>query len=521
MLPLHRWLTAIVVTVPTVIAFQVTGISNGVDPTSGARPSRQELSTLQKSGAPFDLYIQALQKFEADDQSDFLSYYEIAGIHGRPYKAWDGVGGSYETGYCTHSSIIFPPWHRPYLALYEQVLSNYVSQIAETYPDSNRAQYQQAAVNFRIPYWDWAINATLPALVTEATVNINTPNGQQSVTNPLVSYIFNPLSSSDFPPEDGKIASYHKTVRYPDRNGNSQPGLINAQLQANAGSLHDRTYLLLSQQTDYAPFSNKGYTDSRGQTFDSIESIHDTIHALVGNGGHMGIVPYSAFDPVFWLHHCQIDRLFAIWQAINPDSYVTSEVTTYGTFTNAPGSTEDVNTPLTPFHSDNAGTMYTSVTAQSTRTFGYTYPEVQDWGVTPDQLANNTRAAVKQLYDPNSQFTSRSFNSRIMRRDNGPLNIVPHVRMNQDGAYREWYVNLRVDRFALGESFFIHFFVGPFDDTELAWSADPALAGSWANFAGPSSGPAATIYGQIPLTRKLTEVYNNGGIPDLEPESVT
>lgn len=23
------------------------------------------------------------------------------------------------TGYCTHSSILFPTWHRPYLALFE------------------------------------------------------------------------------------------------------------------------------------------------------------------------------------------------------------------------------------------------------------------------------------------------------------------------------------------------------------------------------------------------------------------
>ncbi len=41
------------------------------------------------------------------------------GIHGRPFVAWDGVNGPYEKGYCTHSSILFPTWHRPYLALFE------------------------------------------------------------------------------------------------------------------------------------------------------------------------------------------------------------------------------------------------------------------------------------------------------------------------------------------------------------------------------------------------------------------
>lgn len=41
------------------------------------------------------------------------------GIHGRPFVAWDGVNGPFKTGYCTHGSILFPTWHRPYLALFE------------------------------------------------------------------------------------------------------------------------------------------------------------------------------------------------------------------------------------------------------------------------------------------------------------------------------------------------------------------------------------------------------------------
>jgi tyrosinase len=43
-----------------------------------------------------------------------------------PYKPWNGVGSTtnWKTasgfgGYCTHSSILFLTWHRPYLALYE------------------------------------------------------------------------------------------------------------------------------------------------------------------------------------------------------------------------------------------------------------------------------------------------------------------------------------------------------------------------------------------------------------------
>lgn len=72
--------------------------------------------------------------------------------------------------------------------------------------------------------------------------------------------------------------------------------------------------------------------------------MHNAIHSLVGQGGHMSTISYSAFDPIFWLHHANVDRLFAIWQAIYPDSYTISEVDKEGTFTNAPGAAEDINT---------------------------------------------------------------------------------------------------------------------------------------------------------------------------------
>ena len=68
-------------------------------------------------------------------------------------------------------------------------------------------------------------------------------------------------------------------------------------------SLHTMTYQLIADQSSYAPFSNTGYTDGRGQHYNSLENMHNTIHGLVGNGGHMSSISYSSFDPIFWLHH--------------------------------------------------------------------------------------------------------------------------------------------------------------------------------------------------------------------------
>ena len=41
--------------------------------------------------------------------------------------------------------------------------------------------------------------------------------------------------------------------------------------------------------------------------------IHGRIHVLVGNSKNMGAVPYAARDPLFWVHHSNIDRLWASW----------------------------------------------------------------------------------------------------------------------------------------------------------------------------------------------------------------
>lgn len=46
----------------------------------------------------------------------------------------------------------------------------------------------------------------------------------------------------------------------------------------------------------------------------SIDSgIHGRIHVLVGTSRNMGSVSYAAQDPLFWVHHVNIDRLWASW----------------------------------------------------------------------------------------------------------------------------------------------------------------------------------------------------------------
>jgi tyrosinase len=66
--------------------------------------------------------------------------------------------------------------------------------------------------------------------------------------------------------------------------------------------------------------------------------IHGRIHVLVGNSKNMGAVPYAANDPLFWLHHVNIDRMWASWNrngGTNPGTATWSG--TYFTFADVDG----------------------------------------------------------------------------------------------------------------------------------------------------------------------------------------
>ncbi|WP_260288870.1 tyrosinase family protein [Peribacillus aracenensis] len=43
-------------------------------------------------------------------------------------------------------------------------------------------------------------------------------------------------------------------------------------------------------------------------------ALHNLVHGWVG--GHMGSVPVSPNDPVFFLHHANVDRIWAMWKIL-------------------------------------------------------------------------------------------------------------------------------------------------------------------------------------------------------------
>ncbi|CAG8953591.1 hypothetical protein HYFRA_00010050 [Hymenoscyphus fraxineus] len=489
----------------------------------GSAPLRLEVRELEKNATMWTLYLLGLDWMQSINQEVKYSYYQLMGIHGRPFLTYDQVSpapGMENSGYCHHIDILFPTWHRPYNILYEQTLQYLMLVIANMYPEGFvRDRYVEAAQSFRIPYWDWAVvpepgQSVFPSSVQQSSVRLDGPKGRQIIDNPLFTYIFQPLDTAQLP--DEPFNKFPTTMRYPttsDANAVSQNSLVAKQLDNSAPSFRSRIYNLLTNYHDYATFSNTAWIPASQnkdfEKFDSLESIHDQVHGLVGSGGHMSYIDYSGFDPIFMLVHCNMDRIFAIWQTLNPSDYVNPETSLMGSYTVPKGQLEDTNTPLSPFRMMN-GQMWNSTGIRYTTDFGYAYPETAN-GTGVDIRAQAV-SAVNKLYGPNPQGT------------------VPGViaRDTSNGLeYREWIANIRVLKYALDGPFFIHIFLGNFSADPFQWSFEPNLVGTHSIFVKAMNGKeepcncnADWTTGTIPLTAALSKAVEAKSLKSLNPEDV-
>ncbi|CEK20382.1 tyrosinase family protein [Chthonomonas calidirosea] len=108
-----------------------------------------------------------------------------------------------------------------------------------------------------IPYWDWTNpqEQSIPAWLQNVTPTVNTPNG--------------PISVVRAPGSPADLATTAANV----------PSIL--------------------QNTTFNDF-----------TF-QLEGVHDFVHVWVG--GSMSSIPTAPADPIFWMHHANIDRLWWLW----------------------------------------------------------------------------------------------------------------------------------------------------------------------------------------------------------------
>ncbi|KAI0877194.1 tyrosinase [Hypoxylon argillaceum] len=403
--------------------YPITGIKDGWGP-NGQVPTRRDFDEWSTSKDPTDktqfiLYLLALKSLQAVDPANRDSYFQIAGIHGYPYIPWDEPSVTQteigRKGYCVHANNLFPPWHRPYMLLYEQRLYEImVNEIIPRYP-AYKDKYLEAARTWRLPFWDFAKNPRIPQMVRYRKVTI-TFGGEpkMEIENPLYQfrmpnekkmkvYGVGPIVNFD----GGDSLEYGEciaTSRCPTKdevsngdvwaNGVVHDNVADDNLSEHSsvidesyGSAAELVYRLMTYPMDYAHFATlardedaTSATASRSSATNdiNIEFIHNNLHYWVGGmGGHMSQIPVATFDPCFWLLHCNIDRLFAIWQTLNPDKWFETDIQRY--FDQkivGSGALITNKTPLRPFHKDTIGTVWTPDDCCNWFKLGYTYPEL-------------------------------------------------------------------------------------------------------------------------------------------------
>jgi len=115
---------------------------------------------------------------------------------------------------------------------------------------------------------------------------------------------------------------------------------------------------------------------------------------------------------MFLTRNRNIDRLFAIWQALNPNDGTNPRAwfdniglnDNGGTWSVPNGNYDTASTPLMPFCKDNNFTPYTSNDIQDWTTLGYSYPELQAW--LPKYQVNGQFSYDTYVNDINTQINS-------------------------------------------------------------------------------------------------------------------
>lgn len=362
-----------------------------------------------------------------------------------------------------------------------------------------------------MPYWDWAQETNggpaVPTMIRDQTVSVTKPQGTVTISNPLYSFSF-----GDSLPDEmggGPWNNFPRTLRRPVANPTrSNNNEMNGMFENLRVSLRDRVFALFSskQSWGYATTEAIGVrTDLSGSGVDSFESVHDVIHFYSGgeSGGHMYYLDYSAFDPIFWLHHTNVDRLINMYQYIVPDTYVAN-----GNINNPMaqwnvGEAKNGNSPLKPFTKSTWGDYFTSNDVKETRTLGYYYPETSDRSY--DQVAR----AVSSLYGAGV----RSISKRDSPID--PKNGQYQGREMKEGDYHT-VLTVSAEKYAMSGSYVVHCFLGndgnstsnttapyPITNSTTPYPVNVTSSAAYAPSSTPSSYPAA-----VNGTREPEDDYN-------------
>ncbi|MER9507196.1 tyrosinase family protein [Mesorhizobium sp. LSJC264A00] len=248
--------------------------------------------------APVLWYARGVKAMKARKLEDPTSWYFFGAMHGIWRELWDfyNITTSADAGpkpsdvatyvdQCQHQSWYFLPWHRGYLIALENMIRHEIK--LQNGPHDTWA----------LPYWNYF--GTNQNVLPPAFRTADWPDGTGD--NPLfVEQRWGPLSSST--PFDVSSQTNLDPVGHPDFVGPGGGG------SAGFGGLET------------------GFNHGGGTNGELEMDPHNIIHGLVGGGhptlsfpdgrplpGLMSNPRTAGLDPIFYLHHCNIDRLWESW----------------------------------------------------------------------------------------------------------------------------------------------------------------------------------------------------------------
>jgi hypothetical protein len=249
------------------------------DKVQGTVKVRRSIGDLIREQSPLlESYRRGVDVMMKRDVVDKTSWWFQANIHDLPDDELAKLK-SFERYWrqCPHKNYFFLSWHRVYLYFYERIVRK-----ASGDPD------------FTLPYWAFEDpqQATLPTAFVPDDDEIGT-----AAVNPALSRR-NPLARAN-------------RLEHIDRRW---IGLSNVVTDLSAVMALDR--FVVDDQLDAA----KGFGGVRstspqeGQVPGGIEAApHNLVHKTMGLQGDLGSPDTAARDPIFWLHHANVDRLWAKW----------------------------------------------------------------------------------------------------------------------------------------------------------------------------------------------------------------
>ncbi|MGC1307099.1 MAG: tyrosinase family protein [Phormidesmis sp.] len=280
-----------------------------------------------------DRYIAAVKKLKHDD------IYQI-------FVDWHAAIGA-----DAHNNVTFLGWHRIFIRLFEIELqkADLALQTAAN-PDFDADNV------ISLPWWDYlTMNSAHPNHASGRMWNSNFMGGSG---NPVRDGPFrdgewsverrDPIDLS-MPVTDHDPVETGKLVRILARSGTRLPSSDEISHVINRLDQFDNRYFSdfgegVSETSTSSSFRAvlEGFSFTNAVKRKRESSMHNGVHGWVS--GTMVDIQFSPGDPVFWLHHCNIDRIWALWQIRHPnlaDQYPTE--TQIETAKSTPGASGQIN----------------------------------------------------------------------------------------------------------------------------------------------------------------------------------